>query len=54
VAVPGGPAEFEPDEWVEVVGTHVPPQVDPAVGYPEPTIDAASVVAVEAPVEPYE
>ncbi|MCZ2848839.1 TIGR03943 family putative permease subunit [Modestobacter sp. VKM Ac-2978] len=54
VAVPDGPAEFEPDDWVEVVGTHVPPQVDPAVGYPEPTIDAASVVPVEAPAEPYE
>nr|WP_279591126.1 TIGR03943 family protein [Modestobacter marinus] len=54
VAVPDGPAAFEPDQWVEVVGTHVPPQVDPAVGYPEPTIDATSVAAVEAPAEPYE
>ncbi|MCZ2805325.1 TIGR03943 family protein [Modestobacter sp. VKM Ac-2983] len=54
VAVPDGPAEFEPDQWVEVVGSHVPPQVDPAVGYPEPAIDAVRVAAVEAPAEPYE
>ncbi|WP_299951548.1 TIGR03943 family putative permease subunit [uncultured Modestobacter sp.] len=54
VAVPGGGEEFAPDEWVEVIGTSTPPLVDPAVGYPEPAIDAESVRAVPAPAEPYE
>ncbi|WP_222195156.1 TIGR03943 family putative permease subunit [Modestobacter italicus] len=54
VAVPDGAAEFAPDEWVEVIGTSAPSRTDPAVGYPEPTIDAVSVRAVPAPAETYE
>lgn len=54
VAVPGGAAEFATDEWVEVIGTFTPPRTDPAVGYPEPAVEALSVRAVAAPAEPYE
>ena len=54
VAVPAGPADVRPDQWVEVVGTATAPLTDPAVGYPEPALDAASVRVVEPPAETYE
>ena len=54
VAVPAGPADVAPDQWVEVVGTATAPLTDPAVGYPEPALDAVSVQVVEAPAETYE
>ena len=54
VAVPAGSADVRPDQWVEVVGTATAPLTDPAVGYPEPALDAVSVQVVEAPAETYE
>jgi len=54
VAVPAGSAELAPDQWVEVIGTFTDPVVDPAVGYPQPAIDAGSVRAVNPPAETYE
>lgn len=54
VAVPDGAADVAPDTWVEVVGVAVPPLTDPAVGYPEPAVDAVTVQVVEAPAETYE
>ena len=54
IAVPDGPAGFEADQWVEVIGTAGDASVDPAVGHPEPAVDALSVRAVEPPAEPYE
>ena len=54
VAVPTGPPDVLPDQWVEVVGTVSPMLTDPAVGYPEPAVDAVSVRVVDAPAATYE
>ena len=54
VAVPDGPAGVRPDQWVAVVGTATAPLTDPAVGYPEPALDAVSVQVVQAPADSYE
>jgi uncharacterized repeat protein (TIGR03943 family) len=54
VAVPAGPPGVQADQWVEVVGTARTPLTDPAVGYPEPALDAASVQVVQPPAETYE
>ena len=54
VAVPGGSPDVRPDQWVEVVGTGAAPLTDPAVGYPEPAVDAVSVRTVPVPAQTYE
>ena len=41
-------------QWVEVVGTWAPPVRHRDAGYPEPVVEARSVISMNPPTNPYE
>jgi uncharacterized repeat protein (TIGR03943 family) len=54
VVVDAPQGDLVADQWVEVVGSWVPPQPHPSGGYPEAVVSPRTVTTIDAPASTYE